>query len=158
MHIVGIDPGTHRIGYASLTGDRHRVALVRAETITIPTGEATIDRIRTLADTLARYLASDRPDTVAIEKLFFSNNAKTAIAVAEARGIILLTASRAVRSIWEYAPNEVKMTITGSGNAPKSQVRRMIELTLPGTTLPRGDDAIDAIAIALTGIFAPRQS
>lgn len=157
MNIVGIDPGTNRIGYASLAGDRHRVTFVRAETITIPSGRSLVERVRAMADTLEQRLRDDRPDVVAVEKIFFSNNAKTAIAVAEARGIILLTASRAVRSIWEYAPNEVKLTVTGSGNATKSQVRRMIELTLPDVKLPRGDDAIDAIAIALTGLFAPRR-
>lgn len=157
MNIVGIDPGTNRVGYALLAGDRHRITLIRAATITIPSGKPPIERVRAIADALTERLRNDRPDVVAVEKIFFSNNAKTAIAVAEARGIILLTASRAVRSIWEYAPNEVKMAITGSGNAAKSQVRRMIELTLPGASLPRGDDAIDAIAIALTGIFAPRR-
>ena len=157
MNIVGIDPGTNRIGYASLAGDRHRVTLIRAETIIIPSGKPLRERIHAMARALTTRLAEDRPDIVAVEKIFFSKNAKTAIAVAEARGIILLTASRAVRSIWEYAPNEVKLTVTGSGNAAKSQVRRMIELTLPGAKLPRGDDAIDAIAIALTGLYAPRR-
>jgi len=157
MNIVGIDPGTNRIGYASLSGDRHHMTLIRAATITILSEKSPPERARAIADALAEHLHEDRPAVVAIEKIFFSNNAKTAIAVAEARGIILLTASRAVRSIWEYAPNEVKMAITGSGNATKSQIRRMIELTLPGAKLPRGDDAIDAIAIALTGIFAPRR-
>lgn len=157
MKIVGIDPGTHRIGYASLAGDRHQPRLIRAATIAIPSGCTPAERARALAEALAARLAEDRPDAVALETILFSKNAKTAIAVAEARGIILLTASRAVRSIWEYAPNEVKLAVTGNGSAAKPEVRRMIELTLPGAALPKGDDAIDAIAIALAGIFAPRR-
>ena len=156
MRIVGVDPGTHRIGFALLDGSGRDPELMSAETITFPTGGDATERRRNLADAFAGRLAVTRADGVAVEKLFFAKNTKTALAVAEARGIILLTAERHVRSIWEYTPLEVKLAVTGYGRADKEQVRRMIHLAFPHVTLPTGDDAIDAIAIALTAYYRER--
>lgn len=156
MIIAGIDPGTNRIGYALLRGDRRSFELVRAETIKIPPLQDSAEHLFLLEKALTERLIRDRPDALAVEKLFFTKNAKTAIAVAEARGIILLTARRHVRSIWEYAPLEVKMALTGYGRADKNQVRRMVKMCLPGVTLPKGDDAVDAVAIALSALFIGR--
>lgn len=150
MKIAGIDPGTARIGYALLECWGAAVVLRRAETITIPQRRTAAEGLMILAQALEERLARDRPDAVAIEKLYFSRNAKTAIAVAEARGVILLTARRAVPSIWEYAPLEVKLAVAGYGRGDKSQVRRAIAFHFPRSHLPQGDDALDAIAIALT--------
>lgn len=153
MIVVGIDPGTNRIGYALIAGDRRAFRLVRGETITIPPTSNPAERLFLLESALVERLTRDCPDALAVEKIFFTKNAKTAIGVAEARGIILLTARRHVRSIWEYAPLEVKMALTGYGRADKNQVRRMVKVCLPGATLPKGDDAVDAVAIALTALF-----
>lgn len=156
MTIVGIDPGTGRVGYAVLKGDRHSCVFVSAETIHLPPGKNAAERLGRLETALTERLRRDKPDAVSVEKLFFAKNAKTALAVAEARGIILLTASRLVRSIWECTPLEVKMAVTGYGRADKNQVRKMTRAFFPGAALPPGDDAIDAIAIALAGIYTKR--
>lgn len=152
LTVAGIDPGTARIGYALMRGPAAAPELIAAETITITPGDGTTDRLSRLARALEGRLRRDRPDAVAIEKLYFSRNAKTALAVAEARGIILLTAHGLVPSIWEYAPLAVKIAVTGYGRADKAHMRRAISIILPGARLPAGDDAIDAIAIALTAI------
>ena len=153
MKVVGIDPGTNRIGYALLAGDAHALSLIRAETIEIPPKTERIQRLMRLAKAIDECLRRDRPDVVAIEELFFTRNAKTALLVAEARGVILLTASKHVRSIWEYTPLEVKHIVTGHGAATKDALERMVRLTFPGAKLPSGDDAVDAIAIALAAIY-----
>ncbi len=155
VRIVGVDPGTHRVGYALIERDGVEIQLINAETMTIPSGRSA-ERLHTLEVLLRERLERDKPDAVCLEELFFAKNAKTALAVAEARGIILLTAGRLVRSIWEYTPLEVKMAITGYGRADKSQVRQMVQRTLPNAAMPKGDDAIDAIAIALTGLYSQR--
>lgn len=156
MIIVGVDPGTGRVGYAVLKGDRHSSTLVSAETINLPPGQSPAARLGRLEKAFTARLKRDRPDAVIIEKLFFAKNAKTALAVAEARGIILLTASRLVRSICECTPLEVKMAVTGYGRADKNQVRKMVRAFFPGVALPPGDDAIDAVAIALAGMHIRR--
>lgn len=156
MRIVGIDPGTTRVGYALLDAAGGRVRLLGAETLPIPARSSPAGRLLTLERLLRARLRRDRPDTLAIERLYFSKNAKTALAVAEARGVILLTAERHVRSIGEYTPLEVKLALTGYGRADKEQVRRMVETIFRGADLPPGDDAIDAIAIALAACYLRR--
>lgn len=152
MRVVGIDPGTNRIGYAVVEGHRGAAALLAAETIVIPGDRSRARRLTALEQALALRLARDRPDAVALETLFFGKNMKTATAVAEARGVILLTAFRTVTSIWEYAPLQVKMAVAGSGRVGKSEMQRAVQMLLPRVPLPKGDDAVDAIAVALTGL------
>ncbi len=154
--IAGIDPGTTRIGYALVRGGGPTPELLVAETIDIPRKLAPADRLVALAAAIDERLRRDRPAAVAVEKLYFSRNAKTALAVAEARGIILLTARGLVPSIWEYAPLTVKLAVTGYGRADKAQVLKGVKAILPRVMLPRGDDAVDAIAIALTALYTRR--
>ena len=164
MKVVGIDPGTKQMGYAVLEGDPRAIKSVRAETIMIPHRDSNAARLLLLERSLVQRLKRDCPDVVAIEKLFFAKNTKTALAVAEARGVILLTAERVVHSIWECTPSEVKMAVSGYGRADKEHVRRAILTSLPrhlAASLAKtdyigklGDDAMDAIAIALTAIYS----
>ncbi|MBI4132519.1 MAG: crossover junction endodeoxyribonuclease RuvC [Candidatus Sungbacteria bacterium] len=156
MKIVGIDPGTTAIGYALIESDAGRVRLLRADAISVPRHPDTAERLTILERALDERMRRDRPDAVATEKLYFAKNAKTAIAVAEARGIILLTAHRHVRSIWEYTPLEIKIALTGYGRADKSQMRRMVSTVLPTAALPKSDDAVDAVAIALAAWYTER--
>lgn len=153
MRITGIDPGTTRIGYATLERIGGEVKLLGAETIAVAPRRGAAERLALLERALAERLARDRPDAVAVEKIYFTRNAKTAMAVAEARGIILLTAHHLATSICEYAPLEVKLAVTGYGRSDKAQVRKAVRLNLPTAVLPPGDDAIDAIALALTAIY-----
>lgn len=153
MIIAGVDPGTSRLGYALISGNRQQVELISAETINIPTRQSAAERLALLERAFTERIIRDKPDGVAVEKLFFAKNTRTALAVAQARGIILLTAEHHVRSIWEYTPLEVKMAVTGYGRADKNQVRRMVHSIFPRSKLPTGDDAIDAIAIALAALY-----
>lgn len=155
IKIVGVDPGTNRVGYALIEQSGTGTKLIGAETITIPAGRS-VKRLSALETILRERLERDQPDVVCLEELFFTKNAKTALSVAEARGIILLTAGRLVRSICEYTPLEVKIAVTGYGRADKAQMRSMVERILPGAALPKGDDAVDAVAIALTGLYSRR--
>lgn len=154
--VAGVDPGTTRIGYAVVSQQINGAELLSAETITISGRSTVAERLGALREALRERLSRDKPHAVAVEKLYFSKNVKTALAVAEARGIILLTASDLVPSIWEYAPLEVKVAVAGYGRADKNQVRRAVRTLLPHASLPSGDDAIDAIAIALTAIYTKR--
>lgn len=153
MRIVGVDPGTHRIGYALIEAEARAVRFLAAETIALPGRWTSAERLALIERELTMRLTRDRPDGMSIERLFFTKNVKTALAVAEARGIILLTASHTVRSIWEYTPLAVKLAVSGYGRADKAQVRRTVRALFPNERLPAGDDAIDAIAIALTAAY-----
>lgn len=165
--VAGIDPGTARIGYALLRGTPLSVELLTAETIVVPGARTQAARLSRLANVLTHRLRRDTPDVVALEKLYFSKNAKTALAVAEARGIILLTAHTLAPSIVEYAPLTVKLAVTGYGRADKSSMHRAVRAilsshrvstkpSLAGGLANLGDDAVDAIAIALTAIVLNR--
>lgn len=156
MKIVGIDPGLGRIGYAAIIGTARGVELLHAETITTPLGWHPAERLLALERALTDRLKRDRPDGVSIERIFFEKNRKTALAVAEARGVILLTARRHVHSIWEYTPLEVKLAVAGHGRAAKADIRRMLQLLLPRATVAPGDDTADAVAIALTAFYTHR--
>jgi len=152
MRIVGIDPGTARIGYALIEDGRARPLLSCVETIEIPLRDLSLHPLALLEQELTRRLERDRPDALAIEKLFLTTNHKTAISVAEARGVILLTASRSISNIGEYTPSEVKLAVTGDGRADKGQIARMVRMIFPEIPTRILDDALDAVAIAFTGL------
>jgi len=152
MIILGIDPGTTAIGFAVLASSRPP-RLVDAGLIPI-TAHDTAERLAQLHRGLSRVIASAKPDAVAVEKLFFAKNTKTAMAVAEARGAILLTAALARVSVYEYAPVEIKKIVSGNGTADKKAIQKMVALTLPETASMRArDDVFDAIATALACHF-----
>ncbi|MEK7099454.1 MAG: crossover junction endodeoxyribonuclease RuvC [Patescibacteria group bacterium] len=147
--ILGIDPGTTSAGYAFIDGDR-TPTLRSAGILSVRAGESG-ERLAELHRSLTALMAKWKPDSVAIEKLFFAANARTAMAVAEARGVLLLTAVLGAANVYEYTPAEIKKTITGQGSADKEQVRKMLSLTMPETKVLKGrDDMFDAIAVALT--------
>ncbi len=153
MTVLGIDPGTTRAGYGIVSGTRAAPVLVASGVI----GNAALGRSARLVEIhkrLKSIIESAGPDVVAVEKLFFSKNVKTALAVAEARGIILLTAAMADLRVYEYTPQEVKMALTGNGAASKAQVAAMAKTLLGIRTSPRWDDETDAIAIALTALVS----
>lgn len=153
MKILGIDPGTSAVGYAILQYAKLKPKLISAGLIPIKTKEAP-SRLRELFGGLQKIIKSARPDAVAVERLFFFKNQKTALAVAEARGAILLTISLAQLKIHEYTPLEIKKTVTGDGRADKQQLKKMIRLLLKETRdFKAGDDTYDAIAVALTCCF-----
>jgi crossover junction endodeoxyribonuclease RuvC len=151
MLILGIDPGTATIGFGcvEIIGDRSAVAISYGiiqtdKRMTMP------ERLLVLFNDMTELLTDLRPDAMAVEEIFFLRNVNTAMPVAQARGVILLTGAQAGVPIFGYTPAQVKLTVTGTGRAEKIEVQEAVRdlLELPG--IPRPDDAADALAIALT--------
>lgn len=155
--ILGLDPGTTAAGYAFIDGDR-APRLCDAGILAVSAVDPAL-RLRELHTSLLRLMKRWKPEAVAVEKLFFAANTRTAMAVAEARGVLLLTAVLGGTTFYEYTPAEIKKTITGQGNADKAQLRKMLALTMPETKALKGrDDMFDAIAVALTCHYKERRS
>ena len=148
--VVGIDPGLERVGYGVLVrGDPGDTTTVTYGCIKTTSGRQRPERIREIYDAVSSVLDEHRPDWVAIEQVFFTRNITSAIAVSEARGVILLAAEQRGIPIAEYTPNQIKQAVTGSGRAGKHQVQEMMLRLLRLDEIPRPDDAADALAIAL---------
>lgn len=152
--VLGIDPGTVSIGYALLEGGAPEPRLLKAGLVDI-TSSVNHKRLEELSAHIRLLIDNWKPSVLAIERLFFSKNQKTAMAVAEARGAILLTASLARLMVYEYTPLEIKKAVTGNGGSDKSSLQKMVRLTLPGTKdlEIKDDNVFDAIAVALTYFF-----
>ena len=149
MIILGIDPGTERAGYGIIQSSGGNAALVMAGVLEVPHNGDKAEVLEAIHAGIAKLCKEHRPDVFAIEKLFFSKNRKTALAVAEARGVMLMAAREAGIPIQEYSPNEVKLAVTGYGGADKKAVLKMVRLILQAPELEVIDDASDALAIAL---------
>ncbi|OGN34462.1 MAG: crossover junction endodeoxyribonuclease RuvC [Candidatus Yanofskybacteria bacterium RIFCSPLOWO2_02_FULL_47_9b] len=148
MIALGIDPGSTRIGYGIVHHEGNRLIMLGYGTIE----NTNKDRCLDLQDTeteLIKIIKKYKPDQAGIEKLFFTKNQKTAMAVSETRGVLLLTLSKNGLPIQEFTPNEVKQKITAYGHADKNQVYRMVQLLLNTKKPIKPDDAVDALAIAI---------
>ena len=150
MIILGIDPGFGRMGYGVLRVERGVERMVTCGVVETPKGDLA-PRLLAIRDGLRDLFATHHPDRVAIERLYFSKNVKTAIDVAQARGVIVLTCAEAGVPIVEPSPQDVKMAVTGYGAAEKPQVQEMVRVLLKLTAIPKPDDAADALAIAFAG-------
>ncbi|HEX9436464.1 MAG TPA: crossover junction endodeoxyribonuclease RuvC [Candidatus Limnocylindria bacterium] len=148
--VLGIDPGTTGMGYAVLDTGREPPSIIVCDVIPTPKKGSTGERLVAIADEIDRLIAAHRPASLALERLYFNKNVRTAMVVSEARGIALLCAARAEIEIAEYTPSEVKLAVTGSGSADKRQVQRMLSLVLGLDHKIIGDNVADAVAIALT--------
>ncbi len=150
MVILGIDPGIATTGYGVCKKEKDRFEYLDCGVIETAKGQPVEDRIRHVHDSVVTLIERYSPDALAIEELFFANNQKTVINVAQARGVILLAAQERGIPIFEYTPLQVKQSVVGYGRAEKHQVMEMVRILfrLPG--VPRPDDAADALAIALT--------
>lgn len=149
MDILGIDPGVATVGFGLVRAGRGVQTVLRYGAITTPAGLALSGRLLQIEEDLTAFLAQFSPDAVAVEELFFSKNVTTGIAVAHARGVILLTAEKQGIPVFEYKPMQVKQAVTGYGAAQKLQVMKMTQRLLKLDEIPRPDDAADALAIAL---------
>lgn len=151
MKVLAIDPGYDRLGIAVVQGDPSRPTLLWSDCILPPSGQRE-DRLAFIAEAITAAIRAHEPELFAIEKLFFSINKKTALGVAEARGVALAAAGSASLPVVECSPQQVKLAVTGHGGATKRDVAIMIPrlLTLPDKK--RLDDEIDAIAIGITGL------
>jgi crossover junction endodeoxyribonuclease RuvC len=157
MLAVGIDPGIASTGYGFVrltpTGG---LELVDYGVIATPAGRPVSDRLLSLHTALGECLALHRPDSGAVEKLFFQRNVSTAMAVGEARGIALLALAQAGLVVSEYSPQEVKQAVTSYGGAEKRQMQEMVRILLALDEVPKPDDAADALAVAICHLHASR--
>ena len=155
MKIFGIDPGSDRTGYGCVESDgsRHRIIISGA----ISGGRASFpEKLLKIHTGLAVLLAECRPDCVAIENLFHSNNARSALKLGHARGVAMLTGKQANLRIEEYTPLQIKQTMTGYGRADKKQIQEMVRMQLGLTEVPKPDDCADALAAAIMCAFTLR--
>jgi crossover junction endodeoxyribonuclease RuvC len=148
--ILGIDPGTAAIGYGIVERSGSRLRAVDYGCLTTSADRSMPERLLEIHQLVDELIALHQPSIVAVERLFFSKNAQTAIAVGQARGVVLLAAAQHAKPVREATPNEVKSAIAGYGAADKEQVQRMVQLVLGMSELPRPDDAADALAIGVT--------
>ncbi len=157
MLMMGVDPGTATTGYAFIREDREgEPVAVTYGVITTAPNTPMPERLQHIYREITRLIAEYQPDEVAIEEMFFGKNITAAITVAQGRGVALLAMANAGLKIREYKPAEVKQTIAGSGNAPKPQMQEMVRTLLNLETIPKPDDAADALAIAITALQSSR--
>jgi crossover junction endodeoxyribonuclease RuvC len=154
---LGIDPGTATTGYGlvRLEQDGGLVA-VKYGVILTPKEASAPARLETIYDELCGILNKYKPETAAVEKLFFSRNVTTALAVGQARGVVMLALQKAGIESFEYTPKEVKNAVAGYGGADKRQVQEMVRALLQLESIPKPDDAADALAIAITHLNTKR--
>ncbi len=149
MKILGIDPGYAIVGFGILEAQRGQARLVRCGAINTPAGVPMPRRLVQIQEDLETLIHTFSPNVMAIEELFFNTNVTTAIGVAQARGVILMTAAKLGVEIFEYSPSQVKQAVVGYGKAEKHQVMEMTRRLLGLAAVPKPDDAADAVAIAL---------
>jgi crossover junction endodeoxyribonuclease RuvC len=149
MFVLGIDPGLSRCGYGCVTRVSGRYTPVAGGYVTTSPGEPLHARLRTLHAELVELIRELSPAAVVVEKVFFQNNARTAMPVGQASGVALLAAAQAGCEVAEYTSNEVKLAVAGYGGAGKSQVQQMVARLLGLEAVPRPPDAADALALAL---------
>jgi len=150
MRILGIDPGTGILGFGVIDVVKSKVTLVDAGVIRTPVKEDDAVRLHTIYDELTEIIKDTKPTLMSVEKLFFARNVTTAMTVAQARGVVLLCGKQAGLTIHEFTPMQIKQAITGYGKADKKQMQEMVRVILGLETVPKPDDAADAIAAALT--------
>ena len=149
MVILGIDPGIAIVGYGVIEKTRNSTRILDYGVITTHKDQTLPDRLELVYNGVLQLIEKFKPDALAIEELFFQNNQKTAIIVAEARGVILLACKQKIKNLFEYTPLQIKQALTGNGRAEKKQVQYMVKAILNLKDIPKPDDAADAIAVAL---------
>lgn len=156
MRIIGIDPGTGILGFGVIDVVKGSCRLVDAGVITTPAHTPLPDRLEEIYDGLTDIIRTTKPEAMAIEKLFFARNVTTAMSVAQARGVAMLTGQQAKLRIEEYTPLQIKQTLTGYGKADKKQVQEMVRIQLGLKDVPKPDDCADALAAAIMCAFMRR--
>ncbi|MFI5212526.1 MAG: crossover junction endodeoxyribonuclease RuvC [Candidatus Saccharimonadales bacterium] len=156
MRIIGIDPGTGILGFGVIDVVGGKTKLVTAGVITTPAHTPLADRLEEIYLELTSIIADTKPDMMAIEQLFFARNVTTAMSVAHARGVAMLTGKQAKLRIEEYTPLQIKQSLTGYGKADKKQVQEMVRIQLGLRDVPKPDDCADALAAAIMCAFVTR--
>jgi crossover junction endodeoxyribonuclease RuvC len=162
MIILGLDPGTALVGWGVIdTGPKNDVTnavCVAYDCLVTDKSMTDSQRLLAIANGLENLIDTYKPELVSIEKLFFSNNQKTAMTVSQARGVLMYVVERQGVRMVDFTPNEVKMALTGYGRAEKPQMQKMVQLLLKLPQLPKPDDAADALAIALIAAQTERSA
>lgn len=153
--VLGIDPGTHKLGVGVLVREGQKVRLLAAEVIQAPRTESLYPRLAIIQARLLEFIEQWQPHEAAIEDLFQGRNARSAFHLGLARGVAVAACLERKIHIYEYAPTKIKSIVAGSGRADKEQVKKMTEMQL-GQRLDLGYDATDAIAAALCHVVSPR--
>jgi len=154
---LGIDPGTATTGYGLVRLERDgELVAVNYGVILTPKDDSPSARLEMIYDGMNDLLKEYKPDTAAVEKLFFSRNVTTALAVGQARGVVMLALQKAGLEIFEYTPKEIKNAVAGYGGADKRQVQEMVRALLQLDSIPKPDDAADALAVAITHLNTRR--
>lgn len=156
MRVLACDPGYDRLGLAVLEKRGGREHLLFSTCILTEKTHALPDRLATIGTAFAALLAEYAPAHVAVESLFFNKNQKTAIAVAEARGVLLYLARAHACNVLEYTPQEIKVAVTGYGKSDKQQVTEMVKRLIPTVPASALDDEYDAIAVGITALASIR--
>lgn len=156
MRIIGIDPGTGILGFGIIDAKNGKTTLVDAGVIRTDAHTPLPDRLSEIYDGLSEIIEQTQPEVMAIEKLFFAQNVTTAISVAHARGVAMLTGRQANLQIEEYTPLQIKQTMTGYGRASKKQIQEMVRLQLGLAEPPKPDDCADSLAAAIMCAFVYR--
>ncbi len=149
MRVMGIDPGSIKSGYGVVDQIGQQLQAVEFGVIKTPAKALLPKRLLTINERLRVLIEQFHPDVVAVEDVFFAQNAKSALKLGQSRGAILLTAAQAGLEVAEYSPLEVKQAVVGYGRADKMQVQQMVKNLLGLQDIPRPDDAADAMAIAI---------
>ncbi len=150
--ILGIDPGIADTGYGVIKNEGGRLSCLVYGSIKTDARHCLVERLQVLHQELDRIIKKYRPDSAAIEQLFFNKNVRTALIVGQARGVALLTLSQNKLPVFDYTPSQVKQAVSAYGQASKLQVQKMVKLILNLKELPRPDDAADALAVAICGL------
>lgn len=158
MLTLGIDPGMAATGFGLVKQEGDRLQLVNCGCIVTAANEPSQKRLVKIYNDMKKLISDYNPDVVAVERLYFGENSKTAMLVGQARGIILLAAAERKVPVTEYTPLEVKIAITGYGKADKKQIQQMVKNLLGLSDLPRPDDAADALAVAICHLHSYKLS
>lgn len=156
MIILGVDPGTATTGFSVIKNEKGKQELLDFGVILTDKANKSEIRLREIYESLNKLVKKWRVDEVSVELVFFNTNAKTVLAVGESRGVIKLSAAKNDLPVFEYTPLQVKMALTGYGRAEKSQVGKMVQKTFKLKSVPKPDDAADAVAIGLCHCYSRR--
>ncbi len=158
MRILGIDPGFAITGYSIIDYKGNKFNLINSGAITTKAGVSFPLRLTKIYDDLTMIIKEYKPDAISVEELFFNNNVKTAINVAQARGVVLVAGCKNNIPTFEYTPLQIKQAVTGYGRADKVQVQKMVKTILNVENLPKLDDTTDSMAAAICHAHSARFS
>lgn len=149
MRILGIDPGIAIVGYGVVDKEGNSYKTIAYDAVTTRAHTPLPERLEKVYNGVNEIIKTYKPDAMSIEELFFNNNAKTALVVGQARGVIILAAMQNNIPVYEYTPLQVKQALTGYGRAGKTQIQQMMKSMLGLSEIPKPDDVADALAIAV---------